>query len=129
LLKQWIDLVLEYGWAYGPGGTALQGKKLLQVVTSGGGRAAYQRDGFHGHTLREFLLPFEQTARLCKMEYLPPFVVHGTHRLGQEELRQHGAALDALLRAFLNDDTNFVKSLQQYAYSNDWLETLNPEHG
>ena len=26
LLKQWIDLVLEFGWAYGPGGDALQGK-------------------------------------------------------------------------------------------------------
>ncbi|PZV83050.1 flavodoxin-like protein [Algoriphagus aquaeductus] len=26
LLKQWIDLVLEYGWAYGPGGVFLKNK-------------------------------------------------------------------------------------------------------
>src|SRR5687767_1197669 len=24
LLKQWIDIVLEFGWAYGPGGVALK---------------------------------------------------------------------------------------------------------
>src|SRR6188508_1805273 len=33
LLKQWIDMVLEVGWAYGPGGVALKGKKLMQVIT------------------------------------------------------------------------------------------------
>ena len=31
LLKQWIDLVLEFGWAYGPGGNALEGKILFQL--------------------------------------------------------------------------------------------------
>ena len=25
LLKQWIDLVLEFGWAYGPGGNCFAG--------------------------------------------------------------------------------------------------------
>ena len=34
LMKQWIDLVLEFGWAYGPGGEALTGKTVLQVVTT-----------------------------------------------------------------------------------------------
>src|SRR6187402_1058580 len=29
LLKQWIDLVLELGWAYGPNGNALKGKIIF----------------------------------------------------------------------------------------------------
>lgn len=33
LLKQWIDIVLTFGWAYGPGGTALTGKMIFNVLT------------------------------------------------------------------------------------------------
>ena len=40
LLKLWIDTVLEPGWAYGPGGTALAGKHWWCVTTTGGARAA-----------------------------------------------------------------------------------------
>lgn len=36
LLKKWEDLVLTYGWAYGPKGDALHGKELQLVVTVGG---------------------------------------------------------------------------------------------
>jgi len=124
LLKQWIDLVLEFGWAYGPGGTALAGKKLMQVVTTGGSRDAYQRDGFHQHTLLDFLSPMAQTARLCKMEYLPPFVVHGTHRLTKEVTHRYGSAYEALLRAFLNGDFD-LDALRKHEYANDWLDNLN----
>jgi len=81
LLKEWQDLVLEHGWAYGREGTALRGKILLQALTTGGGVDAYSTQGLHQATLRQFLLPLEATARLCRMRYLPPFVVHGTHRL------------------------------------------------
>lgn len=81
LLKEWQDIVLEFGWAYGPAGTALQGKLFLSAVTTGAQADAYQPEGFNGHTMRELLLPVEQTARLCGMIPLPPFMVHGTHRL------------------------------------------------
>ncbi|MCK6559216.1 NAD(P)H-dependent oxidoreductase [candidate division KSB1 bacterium] len=86
LVKQWADLVLEHGWAYGAKGTALRGKQLVHVVTTGGGEQAYQTAGMHQHTIREFLLPFEQTAKLCGMLYLPPYLVHGTHRLADHEI-------------------------------------------
>lgn len=100
LVKQWIDLVLAFGWAYGPGGTALRGKAMGHVVTSGGREAAYQHDGFHGFTLDEFLRPLQRTVTLCGMTWLPPFAVHGTHRLGDDELetlgRRYGRALREL---------------------------------
>jgi glutathione-regulated potassium-efflux system ancillary protein KefG len=85
LLKQWIDLVLEHGWAYGRAGTALRGKTLLSAVSAGGRADAYTSAGYNGRTVREFLAPVEYTARLCGMRYPPPFVVHGAHRMGEPE--------------------------------------------
>lgn len=86
LVKQWIDLVLEHGWAYGEGGTALQGKQVLSVITAGGGEKAYQRGGMNGFSVRELLAPIEQTVRLCNMEYLPPYVIHGAHALSDAQI-------------------------------------------
>jgi hypothetical protein len=72
LLKQWMDLVLEHGWAYGSTGRALEGK-MLQVATTAGGRAgAYGPDGLNRFTFEECLRPIEATARLCRMSYQAP---------------------------------------------------------
>lgn len=86
LMKQWLDLVLEHGWAYGSKGNALQGKWMLNALSTGGGAQAYCAEGNNRFSVRQFMAPFEQTARLCKMVYLPPYVVHGTHRLQKEDI-------------------------------------------
>jgi glutathione-regulated potassium-efflux system ancillary protein KefG len=89
IMKEWMDLVLEHGWAYGHEGSALRGKKFLSAISTGGKEEAYQKAGFGGFTLRELLAPLEQTANLCGMEYLPPFVVHGTHLMTDDEIHRH----------------------------------------
>ncbi len=86
LLKQWIDLVLEYGWAYGPGGVFLKNKYVLNAITSGGGEEVYSNEGRNRFTIEEFLRPFEQTAYLCNMRYLPHFQTGGTHKISKSEL-------------------------------------------
>ena len=73
IIKQWIDMVLEFGWAYGPGGEALKGKILFHCITMGGQRSAYSKEGYNRFTVTELLAPFYQTAYLCKMTWLPPF--------------------------------------------------------
>jgi glutathione-regulated potassium-efflux system ancillary protein KefG len=88
LLKQWQDLVLEHGWAYGSKGTALRGKRLMHIVSTGGPRVAYQREGNNRFSMRELMAPLEQTARLCGMAFLPPYVIHGTHRLTVPEIER-----------------------------------------
>jgi glutathione-regulated potassium-efflux system ancillary protein KefG len=90
LVKQWEDLVLEHGWAYGSHGTALRGKRAMSAITAGGGEAAYSREGRNRYTIRELLAPIEQTWRLCGVEWLPPFVVHGTHATDEAGFRAHG---------------------------------------
>jgi len=123
LLKQWIDLVLQFGWAYGPGGNALQGKFIFNSITSGGQRSAYSKDGHNRFTLKDLLAPFEQTAVLCKMIYLPPFAVHGTHRISKEELAYNAELYEKLLNILLAGDFSFTE-IQKYNYLNDWISDL-----
>jgi glutathione-regulated potassium-efflux system ancillary protein KefG len=100
LVKEWLDLVLEHGWAYGEGGNALQGKHLMQAVTCGGSAEVYCSSGSNHHSVRDFLLPFEQSARLCGMTYLAPFIVHGTGNLkSAAEVAPHAHGYAAVLAA------------------------------
>ena len=88
LLKQWIDLVLEHGWAYGADGHALVGKPVLSVISTGGREEAYGAEGHNRFTMRQFLAPVEQTFVLCGMVYLPPFVIHGALGMTGEQIER-----------------------------------------
>ena len=118
LLKQWEDLVLSYQWAYGPEGTALQGKRALSALTTGGRAEAYARTGINHYTMAEFLRPFEQTARLCNMRWLPPFVIHAAGRIEPSELRERYAAAYRRLLIALRDDTLDEAALAGQDYIN-----------
>ena len=89
LLKLWLDEVLTHGWAYGHGGIALQGKDLWLVASTGGGQASYHPQGYNRYSFDAFLPPYEQTAALCGMRFLPPLVLHGAHRAPEDELQRH----------------------------------------
>lgn len=119
IMKQWIDLVLEYGWAYGKNGTRLEGKKIFNCISSGGQKESYQADGFHGYTVQEFLRPFQRTATLCNMTYLPPFFVHGSHQITDEALHQHASLFKNVLIKLSNNNFN-VDEIEQLKYLNDW---------
>lgn len=112
LLKEWMDLVLEFGWAYGPGGEALIGKEVLSVISTGGREESYCAAGGNRYTLRQFLAPIEQTARLCGMRYLPPLVIHGTHRIGALEIESAAAEYRATLIG-LRDRTRRIDPTHQ----------------
>ena len=109
IIKQWQDLVLEHGWAYGPNGTMLSGKKIFNAISSGGPQTVYAEGGRNRFTVRQFLVPFEQTARLCGMTYLPPFVVHGTHKLKPVDIELHAMQYEQLLVALANNRLNDVE--------------------
>jgi len=87
LVKEYLDVVLEHGWAYGGGGRALAGKSLQTVISAGGSAEAYTPNGYNKFTIEELLRPFEATANLCGMHYEKPLVVHGSidlHAAGRE---------------------------------------------
>ena len=89
LMKLWLDEVLAFGWAYGPGGQALRGKDLWLVASTGGPEDSYRPQSYNRYHFDAFLPPYEQTAALCGMRFLPPLVLHGAHRVGADELAAH----------------------------------------
>ena len=123
LLKEWQDLVLGHGWAYGSEGKALVGKFALSVITTGGGESAYQEGGLNRFTIRQFLAPIEQTFRLCGVEYLPPFVVHGTLGMAREEIRSHAEDYRRIVEA-LRDETLHIEAARAMLRINFQLDEL-----
>lgn len=89
LHKLWLDEVFAHGWAYGRGGGALRGKDLWLVTSTGGSEAAYHPSGYNRYFFDAFLPPYEQTAALCGMRFLPPLALHGAHAVDEASLRAH----------------------------------------
>jgi glutathione-regulated potassium-efflux system ancillary protein KefG len=121
LLKQWEDLVLRYGFAYGAQGTKLEGKWALTAMTTGSPLSSYQRDGHHYFTMRELLAPFEQTFRFCGMRYLPPFVISGTLAFENENEIAEAATLYRSALEGLRDERFGAGELDQVTYLNEIL--------
>jgi glutathione-regulated potassium-efflux system ancillary protein KefF len=102
LMKLWLDEVLAYGWAYGPGGTALQGKDIWLVTSTGGPEQSYHPQGYNRYFFEAFLPPYEQTAALCGMRFLPPLVLHGAHRAGKDAVESHAQVFADRLASYPN---------------------------
>jgi glutathione-regulated potassium-efflux system ancillary protein KefG len=81
LIKEWLDVVLTHGFAYGRGGTAIAGKPWLQAVTAGGPHEAYRAGGYNRFSTDDLLRPFEATAGLCGCRWQAPFLVHESRQL------------------------------------------------
>ena len=92
ILKEWQDLVLEHGFAYGSGGNKLHGKVFLDALTAGGLEAAYRTEGYNHFTIGQLLQPLEQTANLCGMTWLPPFALFGARLAVEEDRVKHHVA-------------------------------------
>lgn len=99
LLKQWFDDVLEYGWAYGSNGTALQGKEVLLVPTFGADAAAYTVDGRYETTVDEVLKPIKTIQYLTGLRFLEPVVTYGTLGISEADLAAKTSELLARLEA------------------------------
>ncbi len=112
LLKEWQDLVLEFGFAYGPNGDRLKGKTMLLAVTTAGPQEAYAKDGYQRYPLRSFLIPLEQTAHLCGMVFLPPYVLHAALRAPREHrVSDHVAGYKNLLQSLQEGSVDSAKAL------------------
>lgn len=95
LLKQWQDDVLAYGFAYGSQGTKLHGKEFMLVISSGGPAEAYQAGGYNSYSMSELTRPFQATANLSGMHFLPSFLLQGIMSLTEEKLQESTEALAA----------------------------------
>ncbi|MFS0718601.1 NAD(P)H-dependent oxidoreductase [Arthrobacter sp. 1P04PC] len=99
VLKEWMDQVLTYGFAYGAGGDALHGKRLQLVISTGGPESAYMPTGHNRFTMAELLRPLEATAHLCGLDLAEPLVLHGAPRATPEDVAAHAARYREILSA------------------------------
>lgn len=122
LMKQWIDMVLEHNWAYGKKGKKLENKIVFQVITTGGDKENYCETGQDRYSIPDLLQPFNQTAKICNMIYLPPFVVHGTHNMSMEDYKKNGVIYGKFLKHLQNKID--PDEILQHHYFNEWFETI-----
>ena len=119
ILKEWQDLVLEYGFAYGSQGIALKGKRFMCALSAGGRADAYQTKGYNHFTIRGLLYPIEQMAALTGMLDMAPLALFGA-RTAKEEGRvaQHTKQWQKLLTALVNDQFDYKRAYE--------VEKINP---
>ncbi|NBD27288.1 NAD(P)H-dependent oxidoreductase [Paenibacillus glycinis] len=88
LLKKWFDLVLLYGWAYGPGGDKMVDKEVGAAISTYGSTESYQRGGSNLFTLTELLSPFRSLVNFIGADYLPHFALSDVSNVTDEQLAQ-----------------------------------------
>lgn len=124
IMKEWCDLVFEHGWAYGSGGSALAGKTLIHALTAGGDEQSYSKRGSNVYTIDELLRPQQATARLCNMNWLPPFAILGVHRgIPLPTIRDHADTYRALVLA-LRDERIHLKKAAKATFLNDNIDKI-----
>ena len=124
IIKEWQDLVLQHGWAYGSEGRALEGKYYFHALTAGGDDTTYHRQGANLFTIGEFLSPLRAMANLCRLQWLPPFAVLGIHRgLPDEQIRSHARDYHRLITA-LRDETLDLETVKHSSYLNSDLNSV-----
>ncbi|NQZ01256.1 MAG: NAD(P)H-dependent oxidoreductase [Bdellovibrionales bacterium] len=130
IIKEWIDLVLEHGFAFGTGGDNLQGKIMMNATSAAGPVDAYTPKGYQHYPLRTFLTPLEQTARLCHMKYSAPYVLYSALKADEDtEILEHASGYEKMLQAIvdgsfdfesaINEDVITSKSIQSYIGANN----------
>ena len=125
IVKEWQDLVLEHGFAYGAGGDNLAGKTMMLAVTAAGPADAYTADGYQHYSLRTFLTPFEQTARLCRMKFAAPYVLYGSLRAPDTgQVDPHVDGYRELLKAIRDDRYDFDAAVIRETVGFDSLPLL-----
>ncbi|WP_431888270.1 MFS transporter [Nocardiopsis alba] len=88
LLAEWLEVALERGWAYGPGGHALEGKELSIAVSTWSRADDYTVDGRYHRVMSELTSPFETIAARVGMRYRPGHFLHGVGDLTDERLAE-----------------------------------------
>lgn len=96
LLKKWMDEVLAYGWAFGPNGENLKGKKVRFAISTGGNEEAYA----NGNSMEDLLKSFKTSFQFCGSEVLPLHVFHGA---GYEPSKEN---IDNNAKAYINTIIN-----------------------
>jgi glutathione-regulated potassium-efflux system ancillary protein KefG len=121
IIKEWFDVVLQHGFAYGIKGKSLEGKRALTIISAGGSKELYSTEGKNHFTINQFLVPFKQSANLCYMDYLPPYVIYNSHILSAADIEILVTKYKKLIIGLRDEqwDDSYLNSLE---YFNDIID-------
>ena len=111
ILKLYIDVVMEHGWAYGSTGTALKGKAFIISTTVGAPENVYSADGAMKHTVEEFYFNLQQYAALCQLDCKAFFKICGAMCVPGVTTDEQKAALIERLKKHAAEIVECLKSL------------------
>lgn len=123
LMKQYLDMVFTHGWAYGRNGNKLEGKILFNAITTSGTRDSYRSDQHNRFSLATYLAPYDQLAHVCRMQYLPPFVLHESGKADASASARHARAFRNILTRLAAEGAS-AEDFRTIEYLNDY----QPEH-
>jgi putative NADPH-quinone reductase len=107
ILKQWMDTVLEHGFAFGSNGDKLMGKHFIISTTIGGVKESYTFLGYNHFRVEDYLKMFQQTASLTGMRYETPIYEHGMRTIGG------GADVPDVKRRAANQAKRLIKTIDE----------------
>lgn len=102
IVHRYLEQVFVYGFAYGTGGNALQGKRCVISFTTGGDREAYTKEGYQHYDIEDFLPQFKAMVNLTGMVLVDTIISYGMALVGadenkvktvEKEAREHGKKL------------------------------------
>ncbi|MEO1654177.1 MAG: NAD(P)H-dependent oxidoreductase [Bacteroidota bacterium] len=96
-LKKYVDEVFTYGWAFGPEGDKMKGKKIGFAVSTGGPAESY--DATSGIPVASLLNDFSLSFQYCGCEISQLHVLHGAMEVSSTGILQENA--QAYVNTFL----------------------------
>ncbi len=84
VMKEWIDQVFTYGFAFGPDSSQLKGKKLLFSITAGATAESYSETGFNFMPLENYQRSFEHAFKAAEMDILDTIVTFEMNAIPEE---------------------------------------------
>jgi len=103
ILKQWMDLTFQPGFAYAVGGDKLHGKEFVVCTSSGSQRELYRPGSYNNFSVEELLRPIQQTVAYVGATYIPPFVFYRSIIADDQQIAAGtGQMLDYVLDAEIN---------------------------
>lgn len=108
LLREWQDLVLEYGYAYGRQQQKLAGKGMWVVMTAGAPEHSYSETGVNERPLSDYFLHYPRMANVCHLDMKPTFeIYHGRHT--------EDATLEEAAEQYRSRLLSYLKELSNHA--------------
>lgn len=128
LLKQWMDMVLQFRNPGDLKADQLRGKAVFQVMSIGEQQVSLIDSAADETPIAHYLTPFRRVVEFCNMQYLPPFLVRVPKMSSIDDIHRKGEYYQYILEAIIS---NFVSSREMLRFDtlNDWITFKNQSFG